>query len=67
MEVEPRTQVVDYGRPASFKCSYKGNPVRTVRWYKDGEDLGHGHETLRIPHVKKEDRGMYQVILKKDV
>ena len=28
VEVEPRQQVVDYGRPASLKCNYQGNPIR---------------------------------------
>ncbi len=66
VDVEPSQQVLDYGRPATFKCSYRGNPVRTVRWYKDGEDLGHGRDVLRIASVKKEDRGMYQCFVRND-
>ncbi len=58
--------MVDYGRPAAFKCSYRGNPVQSVRWYKDGEDLGHGRDVLRINSVKKEDRGMYQCFVRND-
>ena len=57
--------MVDYGRPATFKCSYRGNPVETVRWMKDGEDLGlAGRDVLRISSVKKEDRGMYQCFVR---
>ncbi len=26
VEVEPKQQVVDYGRSATFKCNYKVNP-----------------------------------------
>ncbi len=59
--------MVDYGRPATFKCSYRGNPVETVRWMKDGEDLGlAGRDVLRINSVKKEDRGMYQCFVRND-
>lgn len=66
MEVEPRQQVVDYGRPANFKCSYTGNPVDSVGWLKDGRDLGHSGDVLRIAAVKKEDRGMYQCFVRND-
>ena len=41
VEVEPKQQVVDYGRPATFKCNYVGNPIKSVSWMKDGQNLGH--------------------------
>ena len=60
VDVEPKHQVVDYGRPATFRCKYKGNPVERIYWLKDGKDIGHNSTTLRINSVTKEDRGMYQ-------
>ena len=39
VEVEPKQQVVDYGRPATFKCNYQGNPVKV--WKENY------HETLK--------------------
>jgi len=66
VEVEPKQQVVDYGRPASFKCNYKGNPVKSISWMKNGEDIGHSDPVLRINSVKKEDRGMYQCFIRND-
>ncbi len=41
--------------------------METVRWMKDGEDLGlAGRDVLRINSVKKEDRGMYQCFVRND-
>ena len=60
VDVEPKHQVVDYGRPATFRCKYRGNPVERIYWLKDGRDIGHNSSTLRINSVTKEDRGMYQ-------
>ena len=66
MDVEPKQQVVDYGRPATFKCNYKGNPVKSVSWMKNGQPLSHTETTLRIESVKKADRGMYQCFVRND-
>ena len=38
--IAPPTQVVDFGKPAQFTCSYKGNPVKAVYWMKDGVKIG---------------------------
>ena len=66
VEVEPKHQVVDYGRPATFKCNYRGNPVKAVFWLKNGVNIGHSEKTLRINSVTKEDRGMYQCFVIND-
>jgi hypothetical protein len=66
VDVEPKHQVVDYGRPATFKCNYRGNPVKAVFWLKNGNNIGHTEKTLRINSVKKEDRGMYQCFVVND-
>ncbi|XP_072155042.1 cell adhesion molecule Dscam1 isoform X22 [Bemisia tabaci] len=65
--VEPTIQTVDFGRPASLTCNYKGNPVKTVSWMKDGKPLlGHEGPTLKIDSVRKEDKGMYQCIVRNE-
>ncbi|XP_011303882.1 Down syndrome cell adhesion molecule-like protein Dscam2 isoform X2 [Fopius arisanus] len=65
-EIEPRTQTVDFGRPATFTCNVRGNPIKTVSWMKDGKPLGHEELVLRIDSVKKEDKGMYQCFVRND-
>ncbi|XP_049546742.1 Down syndrome cell adhesion molecule-like protein Dscam2 isoform X7 [Anopheles darlingi] len=65
-KIEPRTQTVDFGRPAVFTCKFSGNPIKTVSWTKDGKSLGHSDAVLRIESVKKEDKGMYQCFIRND-
>ncbi|XP_021705587.1 Down syndrome cell adhesion molecule-like protein Dscam2 isoform X42 [Aedes aegypti] len=65
-KIEPRTQTVDFGRPAVFTCKFSGNPIKTVSWMKDGKALGHSDAVLRIESVKKEDKGMYQCFIRND-
>ncbi|XP_034229993.1 Down syndrome cell adhesion molecule-like protein Dscam2 isoform X12 [Thrips palmi] len=64
--IEPQSQTVDFGRPAVFNCVYKGNPVRTITWSKDGRSLNLDGPVLRIDAVKKEDKGMYQCFVRND-
>lgn len=49
-----------------FNCIYKGNPVRTITWSKDGKPLNLDGPVLRIDAVKKEDKGMYQCFVRND-
>ncbi|KAB7494488.1 Hemicentin-1 [Armadillidium nasatum] len=65
-QVEPAVQTVEFGRPATFTCSYTGNPVKSVSWYKDGKPLKHKEAVLRIPNVGREDKGMYQCFVRND-
>ncbi|XP_023247278.1 Down syndrome cell adhesion molecule-like protein Dscam2 [Copidosoma floridanum] len=65
-EIEPRSQTIDFGRPATFTCNVKGNPIKTISWLKDGKPLGHEEEVLRIESVKKDDKGMYQCFVRND-
>ncbi|XP_049833934.1 Down syndrome cell adhesion molecule-like protein Dscam2 isoform X21 [Schistocerca gregaria] len=64
--VEPQTQTVDFGRPATFKCNFEGNPIKTISWLKDGKPLNHKEPILTIESVKKEDKGMYQCFIRND-
>ncbi|KAG6798892.1 Down syndrome cell adhesion molecule isoform X1 [Apis mellifera caucasica] len=65
-EIEPSTQTIDFGRPATFTCNVRGNPIKTVSWLKDGKPLGLEEAVLRIESVKKEDKGMYQCFVRND-
>lgn len=65
-EIEPRSQTIDFGRPATFTCNIKGNPIKTISWLKDGKPLGHEETVLRIESVKKDDKGMYQCFIRND-
>ncbi|KAL7294790.1 hypothetical protein TKK_0011722 [Trichogramma kaykai] len=65
-EIEPRSQTIDFGRPATFTCNTKGNPIKTVSWLKDGKPIGHEDTTLKIESVKKDDKGMYQCFIRND-
>ncbi|CAB0037705.1 unnamed protein product, partial [Trichogramma brassicae] len=65
-EIEPRSQIIDFGRPATFTCNTKGNPIKTVSWLKDGKPIGHEDTTLKIESVKKDDKGMYQCFIRND-
>lgn len=64
--IEPTVQTIDFGRPAIFTCHFSGNPVKTMRWMKDGKFIDHTDAILRIDSVKKEDKGMYQCVIKND-
>ena len=66
MEVESKQQVVDFGRSATFKCNFQGNPIKEVQWLKDGVNIGHSEKVLRIDSVKKDDKGMYQCFVRND-
>ncbi|XP_076629340.1 cell adhesion molecule Dscam1-like isoform X17 [Colletes latitarsis] len=65
-EIEPSTQTIDFGRPATFTCNVRGNPIKTISWLKDGKPLGLEEPVLRIESVKKEDKGMYQCFVRND-
>ncbi|XP_076655513.1 Down syndrome cell adhesion molecule 1 isoform X9 [Halictus rubicundus] len=65
-EIEPNTQTIDFGRPATFTCNVRGNPIKTISWLKDGKPLGLEDHVLRIESVKKEDKGMYQCFVRND-
>lgn len=65
-QVEPSVQTVEFGRPATFTCTYRGNPVKSVSWFKDGTPINHKEAVLRIDTVGREDKGMYQCFVRND-
>ncbi|XP_063871341.1 cell adhesion molecule Dscam1-like [Scylla paramamosain] len=65
-QVEPKVQTVEFGRPATFTCTYRGNPVKSVSWLKDGAPIEHKEAVLHINSVGREDKGMYQCFVRND-
>lgn len=71
IEVNPPSLSVHMGGSAEFKCvvGTQGGGPHLVTWYKDGRQLpstGRGtSETLIINNVGREDRGMYQCIVRR--
>ncbi|XP_049955414.1 Down syndrome cell adhesion molecule-like protein Dscam2 [Schistocerca serialis cubense] len=66
----PQQQTVDVGRSAQLNCSTEGYPQLAVSWLKDGQPLHTSSrvklasaQTLRIEHVERSDRGMYQCVV----
>lgn len=72
--MEPSTQTVDIGQTAKFKCIYSGYPIKTLRWYKNGEtitpigriSLAVNESQLVIGQLQRSDMGMYQCLVSND-
>ena len=72
--MHPTRQRVDLGKSATFRCSISGFPRTSVHWLKDGQPLRTGarvrqpsEDRVHISSVMKEDRGMYQCLVKNQV
>ncbi|KAH0815577.1 hypothetical protein GEV33_007214 [Tenebrio molitor] len=71
VEISPAMLNVHMGGSAEFRCivSAPGDGPHLVTWYKDGRQLpstGRGSsETLVVNNVGREDRGMYQCIVRR--
>ncbi|CAB0034504.1 unnamed protein product [Trichogramma brassicae] len=71
VEVSPALLSVHLGGSAEFRCEIGSHPQagpHFVTWYKDGRQLpgtGRQSELLRINSIGREDRGMYQCIVRR--
>ncbi|XP_066139979.1 cell adhesion molecule Dscam2 isoform X2 [Euwallacea fornicatus] len=71
VEISPPLLSVHMGGSAEFRCvvSTKQDSPLMITWYKDGRQLpstGRGSsETLIVNNVGREDRGMYQCIVRR--
>ncbi|XP_031836497.1 Down syndrome cell adhesion molecule 2 isoform X8 [Nomia melanderi] len=71
VEVTPPLLSVHLGGNAEFRCEVSTNPQagpHFVTWYKDGRQLpgtGRQSELLRLNGIGREDRGMYQCIVRR--
>ncbi|XP_031785647.1 Down syndrome cell adhesion molecule-like protein Dscam2 isoform X3 [Nasonia vitripennis] len=71
VEVTPALLSVHLGGSAEFRCEIGSHPQagpHFVTWYKDGRQLpgtGRQAELLRINSIGREDRGMYQCIVRR--
>ncbi|KAK9876828.1 hypothetical protein WA026_015065 [Henosepilachna vigintioctopunctata] len=71
VEISPPMLSVHMGGSAEFRCvvSTQSSGPHLVTWYKDGRQLpstGRGSsETLVVNNVGREDRGMYQCVIRR--
>ncbi|KAK6634651.1 hypothetical protein RUM43_012052 [Polyplax serrata] len=72
--IHPPIQSVHLGKTADLQCSHQGFPITSVQWLKDGQSLRFGprirqvtNTQIQIFSVSKEDRGMYQCVVKNDI
>ncbi|XP_046808500.1 Down syndrome cell adhesion molecule-like protein Dscam2 [Lucilia cuprina] len=72
VEVQPNVLSVHMGGTAEFRCmvTSNGSPVgmQNILWYKDGRQLpssGRIEDTLIVPRVSRENRGMYQCVVRR--
>ncbi|XP_006558173.1 dscam family member AbsCAM isoform X3 [Apis mellifera] len=71
VEVTPPLLSVHLGGNAEFRCEVSTHPQagpHFITWYKDGRQLpgtGRQSELLRLNGINREDRGMYQCIVRR--
>ncbi|XP_068149244.1 cell adhesion molecule Dscam2 isoform X4 [Drosophila tropicalis] len=72
VEISPNVLSVHMGGTAEFRClvTSNGSPVgmQNILWYKDGRQLpssGRIEDTLVVPRVSRENRGMYQCVVRR--
>uniref|UniRef100_A0A1I8PU60 Ig-like domain-containing protein n=2 Tax=Stomoxys calcitrans TaxID=35570 RepID=A0A1I8PU60_STOCA len=72
--IQPTVQTVNLGKTADLICSISGFPKQSISWLKDGHPLRAGarvrllsKEHMRITSITKEDKGMYQCMVKNDL
>ncbi|KAK6619885.1 hypothetical protein RUM44_006285 [Polyplax serrata] len=72
--IHPPIQSVHLGKTADLQCSHQGFPITSIQWLKDGQSLRFGprirqvtNTQIQIFSVSKEDRGMYQCVVKNDI
>ncbi|GAB0100349.1 Down syndrome cell adhesion molecule-like protein Dscam2 [Sergentomyia squamirostris] len=72
MEIAPNVLSVHMGGSAEFRCLVTSNGVQLgqqhITWFKDGRQLpssGRIGDTLLVTSVGREDRGMYQCVVRR--
>ncbi|KAJ8316349.1 hypothetical protein KUTeg_006363 [Tegillarca granosa] len=72
--IDPPSQVVDSGQSASFNCSVSGHPIKSIKWFKNGQQIQksdphyyiQSETLLQIDEINRQDQGMYQCIISND-
>ncbi|XP_030383245.1 Down syndrome cell adhesion molecule-like protein Dscam2 [Scaptodrosophila lebanonensis] len=72
--IHPSRQTINLGQIVDLICTISGYPKQSIVWLKDGKTLRAGarvrlmsKEHIRITSIVKEDRGMYQCVVKNDL
>jgi len=73
VEISPSVLSVNMGGSTEFRCLVNSNGVaiaasQQITWYKDGRQLptsGRNGDTLLLSSVGREDKGMYQCVVRR--
>lgn len=71
IEVQPSILSVNMGAMAEFKCKVSSNGIQVITphilWFKDGRQLPSGRieDVLIINRVSRENKGMYQCVVRR--
>lgn len=72
VEISPNVLSVHMGGMAEFRCLVTANGMTAgpqhITWFKDGRQLpssGRVGDTLQVTGVTKEDKGMYQCVVRR--
>lgn len=72
VDVMPNVQSIHLGGSAEFRCVVTSNGIamglQHITWYKDGRQLpssSRSGDTLLITDVGREDKGMYQCVVRR--
>lgn len=72
VDIVPNIMSVHMGASAEFRCSVTSNGMsiglQHITWYKDGRQLpssSRSGDTLLITDVSREDKGMYQCVVRR--
>lgn len=72
VEISPNVLSVHMGGTAEFRCLVTTNGINAgpqhITWFKDGRQLpssGRVGDTLQVTGVTREDKGMYQCVVRR--
>lgn len=72
VEISPNVLSVNMGGSTEFRCHVTSNGVtissQQITWFKDGRQLptsGRNGDTLLLSSVGREDKGMYQCVVRR--
>lgn len=73
-EIIPNEITADVGSTIQFNCSHNGHPISSIEWYHNAKPIYYLDNRIRlinksilvISKVQRQDRGIYQCIVRND-